>query len=176
MIVLNDCTVPQRVVQSPSGVQLFVASWTAACRPPCPSPPPGVCPSSCSLHQRCRPAISSSDILLFCPQSFPAAGTFPMSHLFTSDDQNTGASASSSFLPVDIRGWSPLIMTGLISLLSKRRSGVFSSITVWRDKFFGVLPSLRSALRTIRDPWEDHSLDYLDVCRQSNVSAIQHAV
>ena len=28
----------------------------------------------------------------FCPQSFPASGTFSMSHLFTSDDQNTGAS------------------------------------------------------------------------------------
>ena len=35
-----------------------------------------------------RPAISSSDILFsFCPRSFPASGTFPVSHLFTSDDQ-----------------------------------------------------------------------------------------
>ena len=29
----------------------------------------------------------------FCPQSFPVSGAFPMSHLFTSDDQNTGISA-----------------------------------------------------------------------------------
>ena len=28
-------------------------------RPPCPSPSPRVCPSSCSLHQWCHPAISS---------------------------------------------------------------------------------------------------------------------
>ena len=47
-----------------------------------------------------------------------------------SDDQNTGASASTSVLPVNIQGWSPLWLTGLISLLSKRLSGVFSSTTV----------------------------------------------
>ena len=48
-------------------------------RPPCPSPSPGVCPSSFSLHQWCHPVISSSDTLFsFCPQSFPASGTFPM--------------------------------------------------------------------------------------------------
>ena len=29
----------------------------------------------------------------FCPQSFPASGTFPVSQLFTSNDQNTGVSA-----------------------------------------------------------------------------------
>ena len=32
------------------------------------------------------------------------------------------------------------------------------------------------ALRTIRDLWEDHRLDYVDICRQSNVSAFQHTV
>ena len=59
-------------------------------RPPCPSPSPGVCRSSCSLHQGCRPAISSSDTLFsFCPLSVTASGIFPMSHLFASDDQNT---------------------------------------------------------------------------------------
>ena len=42
------------------------------CRPFCPSPSPKVCPSSCPLHQWCHPAISSSDTLFFCPQSFPA--------------------------------------------------------------------------------------------------------
>ena len=41
------------------------------------------------------PAISSSDALFsFCPQSFPASGTFAMSQLFASGDQNTGTSAS----------------------------------------------------------------------------------
>ena len=37
--------------------------------PSCPSPSPGVCPSSCSLRWWCHPAISSSDTLFFCSQS-----------------------------------------------------------------------------------------------------------
>ena len=44
----------------------------------------------------------------FCPQSFPASGTFLMSWLFTLDDQNTGASASASVLSMSIQGWFPL--------------------------------------------------------------------
>ena len=32
------------------------------------------------------------------------------------------------------------------------------------------------ALKTICDHWEDHSLDYTDLCRQSDVSAFQHHV
>ena len=96
------------------------------------------------LHQWC-PAILSSDTLFFCPQSFPISGTSPMSHLFTSDDQNTGVSASASVLPVNIQGWSPLRLTGLIFLLSKGLSGVFSSITIWRHRFFVILPSLQSS-------------------------------
>ena len=115
-------------------------------RPSCPSPSPRVFPSSCSLYQWCCPAISSSEALFFsCPQSFPASGTFPMSCLLTSDDQNTGASASASELPVSIHTWSPLILTGFISLLSKGLSGVFSSTAVWRHQFFGILPSLWSS-------------------------------
>ena len=52
-------------------------------RPPCPSPSPEVCPSSCPLHWQSHPTISSSDALFsFCSQSFPASGTFPMSQLF----------------------------------------------------------------------------------------------
>ena len=61
-------------------------------RPLCPSPSSEVCPSSCPLHLWCHPAMSSSDTLLsFCPQSFPASGTF---QLFASEDQNPGVSAS----------------------------------------------------------------------------------
>ena len=81
-------------------------------RPPCPSPSPEFCPSSCSLHWCCHPAISSSDALFFCLQSFPASGTFLVSQVFTSGDQNTGTSASASILPMSIKGWFPLRLTG----------------------------------------------------------------
>ena len=52
-------------------------------RPPCPSPTPGVYPNSCPLYRWCHPAISSSVIpFSSCPQSFPASGSFQMSHVF----------------------------------------------------------------------------------------------
>ena len=115
-------------------------------RPSCPLPSPRVCPSSCPLYWWCHPAISSSDTLFsFCPQSFPASGTFPMSQLFSSDDQSTGVSASASVLPISIQGWFPLRLTGLVSSLSKELSGVFSSTTVRRHQFFGTLPFLWSS-------------------------------
>ena len=131
------------VIQSPSHARLFVTPWTAATRSPCPSPPPGVCPSSYPLHRWCRSAISSSDTLFsFYPRSFPASGIFPMSHQFTSDDQNTEASASALVLPVNIQSWFPLVLIGVISLLSKGLSGVLFNTTVQRHQFFGILLSL----------------------------------
>ena len=114
-------------------------------RPLCSSPSPEVCPSSCPLHWWCHPTISSSDVhFSFCPQSFPASQTFPMSQLFTSNYQNTRVSTSASVLPTSIQGQFPLRLTGL-TLLSKDLSEVFSSTIVRRHQFFSTLPSLRSS-------------------------------
>ena len=49
----------------------------------------------------------------------------------------------SSVLPMNIRGWFPLGLTGLISLQSKRFLRVFSSTTIWKHHF-ATQPSLRS--------------------------------
>ena len=51
---------------------------------------------------------------------------FPISWLFISGGQSTWASVSASVLPKNIQGWFPLGLTGLISLLSKGCSRVFS--------------------------------------------------
>ena len=100
-----------------------------------------VCSHSYLLSWWRHSTISSSlAFFSFCPQSFPASGSFPMSWLFTSNDQNTGASAS--VLPTGIQCWFPLILTGLISLLSRGLLGVFFSTTVWRHQLFDALPSL----------------------------------
>ena len=116
-------------------------------RPSCPSPSPKVCPRSRPLCQWCHPAISPSDtfFILLLPQSLPVSGTFPISWLFMSDDQNTGASASASALPSSIQSWFALRLISLISLLSRGLSEAFSSTTVWRCQFFGVLLSLWSS-------------------------------
>ena len=112
-------------------------------RLPCHSQSSRVCSNSCPLTQWCHPTISSS-VTLFssCPQSFPASGSFPMSQLFTSGDQNIGASAS--IFPMNIQGWFPLWLTGLIFLQSQGLSRVFSSITIWKHQFFSAQPSLWS--------------------------------
>ena len=106
------------LVQLLSCVQLFETPWTATCQATCPSPSPGVYSNSCPLIKWCCSTISSSLIpFSSCLQSFPASGSFPMSRLFTSGDQSTGASAS--VLPMSIQGWFLLRLTGLISLLSR---------------------------------------------------------
>ena len=100
---------------------------------------PGVCSNSYPLSQWCHPTISFSVIPFFSYlQSFPASGSFLLSQLFTSGGQSIGALASASVLPMNIQGWFPLRLTGLISLLSKELSRVFSSTTVWRHQFFSA--------------------------------------
>ena len=106
-------------------------------RLPCPSLSPGVCSNSRPLSRWCHPTISSSVVLFSsCPQSFPGAGSFPRCWLFRSGGQGIGASASASVLPMNIQGCFPLGMFGLISLLSKGLSRVFSSITVQKHQIF----------------------------------------
>ena len=81
-------------------------------------------------------AVQPSHPLMPSSPSLFALGTFPMSCLFTSDDENLGASGAASFLPVNIQGWSPLRLTDLISLLSKGLSRIFSNTTVQKHQFF----------------------------------------
>ena len=87
-----------------------------------------------------------SNHLILCHslQSFPASGSFQMSRLFASGGQSIGASASASVLPMNIQGWFPSGLTGLISLQSKELSRVFSGTTVGKHQFFSAQPSLWS--------------------------------
>ena len=93
-------------------------------RLPCLSPSPRVCLNSYRLSYWCHPTISfSATLFSFCLQSFPASESFPMSQLFASGGQSIGDSAS--VLPMNVQGWFPLGLTGLI-LQSKGLSGLFS--------------------------------------------------
>ena len=95
----------------------------------CPPLFPGICSNSCPLNQWCYVTISSSTAPFpFCLKSFPASGSFPNSWPFISADQAIGASASASVIPMNIQGWFPLGMTGLISLQSKGLSKVHTTI------------------------------------------------
>ena len=109
----------------------------------CPSLSLGVCSNSCPLSWWYHPTVSSS-VAPFSSflQPFLSSESFPMSQLFTSGGQSIGASAAA--LPMNIQGWFPLGLIGLISFLSKGLSWVFSSITVWKHQFFSTQPSLWS--------------------------------
>ena len=76
--------------------------------------------------------ITSTSVVPFssCLHSFLASGSFPMSWFFTSGSQSIGASVTASVLPVNIQGWFAIGLIGLISLLSKRLSRVFSNTTI----------------------------------------------
>ena len=139
---------------------------------PCPSLSPGICSNSCPLSQWCHPTILSSVApFSFCAQTFPASVSFPVIQFFTSGGQSTRVSALASVLLMNIQDWFPLELTGLISLLSKGLSRVFSNTTV-RILNSSVLSLLYGlALTSIHDYWKNHSFDYPDLCQQSNVSA-----
>ena len=112
-------------------------------RLPCPSSTPRAYSKSCPLSRWCHPTISSSVVpFSSCLQSFPASGSFQMSHLFTSGGQSIGDSASASVLPMNIQDWFPLGWPSWNSLQCKGLSRVFSNTTVQKHQFFGVQPSL----------------------------------
>ena len=114
-------------------------------RPPCPSSTSSACSNSCPLAQWCPPTVSSFMVPFFSHiPSFPASGSFPVSQFFTSGGQRNGASASASFLPMNIQDWFPLGWTGLISLQSKELSRVSFNTTVQKHQFFGAQFSLWS--------------------------------
>ena len=120
-----------------------VMPWTAAWRPPCPSPTSGVHLNSCPLSRWCHPTISSSVVPFSSHfQSCPASGSSQMSQFLESGSQSIGVSASASVLPMNTQDWSPVGWTGWISLYSKGLSRVFSNTTVQKHRFFSTQLSL----------------------------------
>ena len=130
------------LVQSLSCVQL--------CDPmDCSTPGLPVHPQHWSLYkfmsiESVMPSAISSFVVPFysCLQSFPTSGSFPMNWFFTSDSQSIGASASTSVLPMNIQGWFPLGLIGLISLQCKGLLRTFSNTTVQKHQLFSAQLSL----------------------------------
>ena len=93
---------------------------------------------------------------------FPASGSFPMTRLFPSGGESTGASASAAVLSMNIQGWFSLGLTGLTSLQSKGLSIMENKCMVtkgdsrwWGEMSweFGIniylLPSIRQVNRAL---------------------------
>ena len=129
------------IVQLPCLIWLFTTLWTAA------SHDSLSLTISRSLLKHVFRLPSNHLILcrpLLLPSVFASIRVFPSELSFVSGGQSIGASAPTTVLLVCIWGWFPLRLTGLISLLSKRLSTVFSNTTVQKHQFFGTLPSLWS--------------------------------
>jgi len=137
----------------------------------CPPLSSEVCSKLCQLNWWCHLIISSSATRFsLCLRSFPASGSFPVSRFFTSGGQSIGASAW--VLPMNIQDWLPLELTGLTSLQSEALSRVFSSTTIWKHHSL-VLSLLYGPTPTsVHDYLEKHSFYYMDLCQQSDVSAL----
>ena len=131
-------------VQSLSCTWLFATPWTAAHQASLSITNSQSFLNSCQVSRWCHPTISFSVVpFSFCPQSFPAPGSFQMSQFFALGDQSMGVSASTSVLS-NIQDWFPLGWTGWISLQSKGPSRVFSNTTVQKHQFFSAQFSLWS--------------------------------
>ena len=113
--------------------QLCPTLWPQGLQPSrifCPPSSPGVCSNSCPMSWWYYLIISSSAALFsFCLQSFPASGSFPMSHLFTSGDQIIAASAS--VLPMNIQSWLPTIA-------KRYKRSKYSSLDEWINQMWYI--------------------------------------
>ena len=137
-------------------------------RLPCSSPSPLVCSNSFILSQWCHPTISSSVIPFSCFQSFPWSGSFLMSLLLESGDQNIGNPVLASVLPKNIQDWSPCC---------PRDSQEFSPVPQFKSIHSSTLSLFYSSLLTsIHDYWKDHNFDYMDLCWQGDVSTFKYVV
>ena len=121
-------------------------------------------------HMSIESMMPSNHLILcfsfFCPQSFCSwSGSFPVSQIFVSGGQSVDASASASVLPMNIQGWFPLGLTGLISFLSKGLSRVFCSTTV--QKYQSLVLSLLygPTVTSVHDYWKKHDFDGMDICQ-----------
>ena len=125
-------------VQSPSHVQLFATPWTAARQASMSL----TISQSLSKFMFIASVIPSSYLILWCPllllpSIFPSIRDFSNESSFASGDQNTGASASASILPMNIQGWFPFKIDwfNLLAVQGTLRS-------LHQHQFFGALPSL----------------------------------
>ena len=128
------------VIKSRIQVPLFATSWTVAPQASLSST------ISCNLLKVMSiESVIPFNHLTLChplfllPSVFLSIRSFPLTWLFASSGQSIGASAS--VLPMNIQGWFPLGLTGLISMQSKWLSRGLSSTTTRKHKFSGAQPS-----------------------------------
>ena len=164
------------VVQSPSLIWLFATPQTAACYASLSPTISQSLPKFMSIAL----VMPSSHLIFWCPLLL-LPSIFPSIRDFSNE------------LSVHIR-WPKYQSFSFSISPTNEYSGWFQDWLVWspccpmdfQESF--LAPQLKGinslafchlhgpALTTVHDHWEGHSLDYMDLCWQSNVSAFQHIV
>ena len=147
------------VVQSLSRVQLFATPWPAACQAPLSFT------ISWFKIMSIESVMPSNHLILCCPLLLPSI--FPNFRVFSNElalyigGWSIGASAS--VLPLNIQGWFPLGLTGLISLQPKDSQEPSPA-----PQFESIISSVLSLLcgpilTSVHDYWKSHGSDYMDI-------------
>ena len=99
----------------------------------------------------------------------------PVSQLFASKSRSMELQLQYQFFQWKFQfsneNWFTLGLTGLISLLSKGHSRVFSNTKVQKYQFFGTQPALQFNSQFIHDYRKNCRFDYNGHCQQNDVSA-----
>ena len=135
--------------QSLSHVQLFAAPWTTACQASV-----SITNSQSLLKIMSIKSVMPCNHLILCCPLLLLPSVFPSIRVFSSESvlhirwPKYWSFSFSIVLPMYIKDWFPLGLTGLISLQSKGLSRVFSNTTVQKHQFFGTQLSLWSNSHT----------------------------
>ena len=155
-----------------SVVRLFATPWTAACQ----------ASLSFTVSWNLLKLMSiewmmlSNHFVLCRPHSLPALSLSQYQDLFQwvgsspSGGQNIGASTLASVLPVSIQSisfridWFEFLpVQGILKSLLQHQ---FENINSWAlSLLYGL------TLTSIHGYWKNHSFDYMDLCRQGDISA-----
>ena len=138
-------------------------------RLPCPSPTPGACLNSCPLSWQCDPTISSSVtpfssyLHLSCIRVFSNESAFhirwPKNWSFSLNISPFNEDSGLISFKMD---WLDLLaVQGTLQSLLQHHSS--KALILHCSAFFTIQLS--------HDYWKNHGFDYMDLCRQSDVSA-----
>ena len=155
-------------VQSLSPVWLFVIPWAAACQASL-----SITNSQSLLKLMSIELVMPFNHLILCHPLLLLPSVFPSIRVFSNESVlhirwpkywsfSFSISPSNEYLRLISLG-----LIGLISLLFKELSKIFSSTTIWNYQIFGTQPSLRSNSHICT--WLH---DYTNLSQQSDVSAL----
>ena len=158
-------------VQLLSRVRLFVTLWIAARQASL-----SITNSQSSLRlMSIEPIMPCSHLILCCPLLL-LSPIPPSIRVFS--NESTLHMRWPKYWSFSKNPRADLLLNGLVgSPCSPRDSQQSSPTPQFKSINSSVLSFLHSpTLTSIHDHWKNHSLDYMDLCWQSNVSAFQYAI